>query len=229
MLADHLKTHWRLNIKPSSREFIVARGRSSSFRSSWCWKQVSELECLGHLVADDGSIEADWQRAVRKVPGAFWANAAHRSLRHAQLHRKLKLIDRCCRPQFDFRNTRWPPTKQQCLREDGLQRKMIAILQRYRPHDSEPLDDFFARRRSLANAAAKQSGLWSTRHIRRCLGWRDHLKRARNCHSWPAALLEHESADWLATLRVLTGRGTGTRLGPGAPRARWVEAVDLFS
>ena len=224
-VAEYLKSQWSLDIKGSSREVMVVAGGDTTFQSRFSWKKVTELFCLGHLISNNGSIKADWEATTQKVIGAFWANAAHKSLRQTPLKERLRLVSRCCVPLIDFRNTRWPPTRSQCKREDALQRQLIAILQRTQPRAGEEAGEFFARRKRLATEVAKRSGTWSSRHIKRCLEWREHLMRTRNQASWPAILLRHEDAEWLAIMRSIQRQGTGTRVRAGAPHARWEEAV----
>ena len=162
---------------------------------------------------------------MKKILALFWANAAHKSVRSSPLNTKLKLMDRCCRSQFDFRNTRWPPTKTQYNREDGLQRKLIAMLQRTQPRAGESIEDFHVRRRRLASETASRKGTWSSRHVQRCLDWRSHLERPQNQNSWPALVLKSEDAEWIAIMRALRRQGTGTRAHAGPPHARWEEAL----
>ena len=142
---------------------------------------------------------------------------------------KLKLLDRSVLPQFDFRNTRWPPSRLQLKRENALQRRLIASLQRLQPATHASVDDFIARRRRVAARTANDVGLWSKRHVSRCAAWREHPQRARNSESWPAILLKHNDTGWLNILRAvriaLGVQGTGTRLGPGRPQPRWDESV----
>ena len=212
-------------MKVSRREFIVARGAGAHFTSMHEWKQVTVLECLGHLISDSGSVKPDWDRTVTKMLQSFWANVAHKSIRHVELDRKLRLLDRCCRPQFDFRNTRWPPTKELRAKENALQRKLIGILQGTRLIAGEDVPTYLDRRRRLATAVAQKRGLWGQRHVDRCLAWREHLLRERNQASWPATLITLEDEVYLETLRVLRPCGTGTRARAGAPHSRWSETV----
>ena len=68
-LAAHLRKRWKLNIKPSSREFIAAKGGCNALSSEHHWKQVTSLECLGHLVSDDCCVRLDWERTARRILG----------------------------------------------------------------------------------------------------------------------------------------------------------------
>ena len=105
-LAAELRSRWRLDIKPSSREVMVARGAPVQVCSQHAWKSTRTLECLGHLISDDCSVTADWQRTRQNMLASFWVNVAHRSLTSAPLSLKLKQLDRCVRPLPDFRCTR---------------------------------------------------------------------------------------------------------------------------
>jgi hypothetical protein len=158
--AEVLLANWQLDMKASSREFIVARGAGVQVSSMHEWKQVTVLECLGHLISDSGSVKPDWDRTVTKMLRSFWANVAHKSIRHVELDRKLRLLDRCCRPQIDFRNTRWPPTKELRAKENALQRKLIGILQGTRLIAGEDVPTYLDRRMRLATAVAQKRGLW---------------------------------------------------------------------
>ena len=212
-------------MKASSRQFIVARGARPCHTSLHAWEQVTVLECLGHSISDNGRVKPDWDRTVCKLLRSFWANVAHRSLRNTEMDRNLQLLDRCCRPQLDFRNTRWPPTKELCSKQNALQRKLISILQGTRPDAEEDVHTFCDRRRRLAAAAARRRGLWAQRHVDRCLAWKQHLLAERNKASWPATLLCVEDEVYLETLRALRPAGTGTRIRQGPPHARWSETV----
>ena len=228
-LAAELRSRWRLDIKPSSREVMVARSAPVQVCSQDAWKSIWTLECLGHLISDDCSVTADWQRTRQNMLASFWVNVAHRSLTSAPLSLKLRQLDRCVRPLLDFRCTRWPPVADQLRQEDALQRKMLCILQRVQPKQDETFEAFCQRRRALSTRLASKRGRWSDRHIKRCAEWREHLQREHNLDSWPAQLLQFNDAQWLGIVRAVrkcaARQGTGTRTSAGAPQARWEEAL----
>ena len=62
-MTGHLKSHWQLDIKPSSREFIVAAGSDPGFTSAYTWKQAEQLNCLGHVLSHGYGANADWEDA----------------------------------------------------------------------------------------------------------------------------------------------------------------------
>ena len=104
-----------LAFRESKRCKIVAETERDANMGRWAFKSstntrkidpISALECLGHLVSADCSVQLDWQRTRQKMLASFWVNVAHRSLKGAPLGMKLKQLDRCVRPIFDFRCTR---------------------------------------------------------------------------------------------------------------------------
>ena len=114
---------------------------------------------------------------------------------------------------------------------DQLQRKMTAIILSVRMQQHEIPESFARRRNRLIKSTCNTEGLWSKRHCRRIINWRDHILRPANASSWAAALYNYRGADWLMAQRAehgtsVFGGRTGTRLAPGFVATRWHDGVD---
>ena len=91
------------------------------------WKQVTVMNVLGHLVADDCSPRPCFQKAKAAAWAGCWANASHAMGDKLSAATRLRLIDRAARPQFEFRFTRWPPSMQLERDIDAFHRKLIIV------------------------------------------------------------------------------------------------------
>ena len=109
-------------------------------------------------------------------------------------------------------------------------KQLLAAMVRLRPAVDEDLVEFVVRRNRHAARIARQVGLWSNLHVKRCQDWHAHLLRERNARSFAAVLVKCRDAKFLATMRALmrrnaAPRGTGTRSLRGWPRPRSEEHV----
>ena len=141
-------------------------------------------------------------------------------------------------PQLECRCSRWPPQRMVARELDGIQRKMVATVQRIPRYPGEDLGDFVKRRGRAAASTCRTSGSWSHKWFRRALDWNAHLERPRNIHSWPAKLLHFKDRQWFIERRAsllpadcggascLAGR-TGTRAFRGCVHTRWHDGIEF--
>ena len=59
-LERYVAEHWRLQIKPGSREIIVPAGVSCAPPPAW--KLVKQFRCLGHFISDNNTFLECWER-----------------------------------------------------------------------------------------------------------------------------------------------------------------------
>lgn len=225
-----LESRWALQIKPSSREYIVPRGSPHTSRDR-CFKRVELLSVLGHTVASDSSYRPDWAKARAAMWRAFYRCCASKAAKKLPWPKKQALLRKAVRPVLDFYNTRWALTAQLLSEVDRAQRRMVAILLGTRKEPGETPEGFVRRRGRQAGQVAARDGLWSERCAKRVIAWHDHLQRERNHHAWPAQLLKWHGEEWLQQRRamqnsasVFAGR-TATRLSAGKVQCRWHDGV----
>lgn len=113
---------------------------------------------------------------------------------------------------------------------DRLQRKMMVILLKCPLLPGECPEAYVLRRNKRVSTLCKEHGLWSVRHHKWVLAWRDHITRPANAKSWPAILYRYRGLDWLVQRRLqmgsnpLAGR-TGARSSAGHVATRWHDGI----
>ena len=179
-----------------------------------------------------------WQHTRRLMWKSFWSNAGSQSARQLTTVQRLLLLQKSVVPQLEYRCSRWPPQRMIACELDGIQRKMVATVQRIPRYPGEEVGDFVKRRGRVAARACKNSGLWSHKWFRRSLDWNEHLERPRNIHSWPAKLLHFKDRQWFIERRAswlpadggaassLAGR-TDTRACRGCVHTRWHDGIEF--
>ena len=232
-----LSVKWALEIKPSSRSCMAAAGSTTS-RESDKWPVASTFPLLGHILQNNGSIRPCWRNTRSLMWKSFWANPGSKACRALAEGRRMKLLTKAVAPLLDYRCSRWPPQKTIAKEVDGLQRKMVATLQRVPKYPGEDLGDYVRRRGRLAGTSCRASGLWSKRWFTRAASWNAHLERDRNRYTWSARLLHYMDRQWFADRRasllpvdgfsgsILAGR-TDTRTNPGCVHTRWHDGIEF--
>lgn len=230
LVEDALKSDWCLDIKDDSREFLV--GKASPHTSSDVrYKQVVQMKALGHVISHDGSCQADWQAAKRKMWRAFYGSCASKVAKTLPHKVKDKLLNRAVAPILDYHNSRWAMSPNFASEIDRVQRRMWAILLNIRKSPAETPEGYVRRRARTAGQAACAAGLWSIRTAKHIVAWEGHVGRPANAHSWPAHPMQSRGRKWLqeqrmqhSSLSLQSGR-TGTRLLPGKPQTRWHDGL----
>ena len=185
---------------------------------------------LEHILQDNGDTTACWANTTRSMWRAYFGNCGARSARHPGLQTKFALLQRSVVTGFDYRNTRWPPHRKISSEIDRLQKKMVAGILHIPMSPGESPSDFVKRRGRISSNKCRDLGLWSARHCKRVIAWRDHIQRPANDTAWPARLYQHKGFQWLRERRaerhssLLAGR-TGTRVAPGHVAIRWHDGV----
>ena len=230
-----LNQEWNLQVKPSSRNCMVARGNQKTPADPNKWPLVEVFPVLGHLIQENGSVRACWNNARRSMWRAFWANSASREARNLSFSAKWDLMGRSVTPQLNFRCSRWPPQKQIADELDTLQQKMSTILVRVPRSPGEDAASFVRRRGRIVRKHCKEKGLWSVRWFQRAVAWDNHLARPGSSRCWSARLRNYHGRDWLMQRRLsftpstgstLAGR-TCTRAFPGKVFMRWHDGIEL--
>ena len=213
----HLNKNWNLKMKPTSRACMTPRGSSLVPDDSGKWPLCSEFSVLGHVLQDNGD-------------STFFGNCAAKSAKLCNVESRFRLLQRCVVPCLDFRNTRWPAHQKLSTEQDRLQRKMVACIMGMKMIPGDTPEMFIRKRNRTVTAVCEEQGLWSKRHCKRLIQWRDHISRSRNAHSWPAVLHEYRGFQWLLERRIERGSGplagrTGTRAEAGHVATRWHDGV----
>ena len=225
--ADELMSTWSLSIKPSSRMIMVADGADDH---STCdpdiWPICTNMEALGHLLENDGSVNACFTRTVRNMWKSFFGNCSSYDAKKLPIKCRLQLLRRAVVPILRFRWTRWPFTITRARQLDRLQRRMLSIVIAMRPLASEDCLSFIRRRNRAVSSLQRSTGVWSTQWAQGLVGWDDHLQRDRNFNTWSAHLRHLLTPEYLERRRLLNGRRPATRNRSGWICARWFEQVN---
>ena len=108
-IAMRLQEDWSLAIKPGSRSVMVAQGGDTTSPLPEEWDLCNEFHCLGHVLQDNGSIQACVPATVRGCWKAFWKHFGSRRYLRLTLTNRIKAMSRRVTPLVRFRGTRWPP------------------------------------------------------------------------------------------------------------------------
>jgi len=227
--AQHLQSTWGLNIKPSSRSCMTARGCHEVPVDAERWQLCSEFHVLGHILQDNGSTNACWTNTSKNMWKAYFANCKSQTARSLPLESRLPLISRAVLPVMQHRDTRWPPTREREAQIDRLQRKMVSSVMRLPFLEHEPPVDYLRRRHREATKVMRRVGFWSNQHCKRVQAWHEHLQRPRNHRSWAASLLNFRDHQWLQQQRLQNSSAnesrTRTRASVGFVATRWYDGV----
>ena len=232
----HLQNLWGLSIGIDSKSFMCAQGCSEpdDQTKAWAHEYGNTFKALGHILADNGSIQPCLTATLASMWRAFYGNHG-KWLRDATLHTKVRLINRAVLPIASYRMSRWPYQMQAARRIDRTQTKMIGILMGLRFQPGDDPTSFAQRRNRAAGRVARNQGKWSAVWRNRVINWSSHLQRDINANSWAAKTLNYHGKDWLQQQRIIhatnqyssifAGR-TGTRAAPGIVHKRWHDGVD---
>ena len=205
-----LAQHWRLAIKPDSREVLLCAWVAGwqaldAVAARWPqWKVVASLGCLGVEVSNDGSVAGDlrsWRASVMTSVLRNSSSLCRKTLSEAQRRRH---VNGFAVPLLDFRASRWPVTPATGKFIDAVQRKVILSVSDVPRRADEELDSWQRRRSRFAGDLARRWELWSSRHEWRALRWHDHLMRD-HCHSIAAAALAWHGREWRRSRREAAG------------------------
>lgn len=151
-----------LEIKPSSRQYLCCAGQDRTATDSHKWERVTELNVLGHRIAEDGGNRRDWNRTRGRMWGIFWSNVQDKMLDIVSLLSKLRLLDQVVVSQLLFKLACWVPSKTIGIELDGLQTAMISIVLKVPRQLNESDASYHPRKNSLAKELATKTGRWST-------------------------------------------------------------------
>ena len=223
--ADELKNMWGLDFKPSSRMVMPVRGAADSDTYDLTvWPVVDGMLTLGHLLSSDGSVTDCVNATKRKLWAAFFPNCCCVDAKKMPVMRRIQLLKRAVEPVLRFRWTRWPFGSTRAKLIDGIQRRMIGIILGLQIGDYTP--EAFARRRARIVAQwQRKMGIWSEIWAKALCGWDDHLKRPRNCDTWPAHLRRLRTPEELSVRRLENGNRPATGSCSGWIFKRWFESV----
>ena len=73
-LENYIGSKWGLEIKPSSKGVVIAKGGSTDYDHQ-VWGQPYELKVLGHLICSDAGIYREWRSCRPILRSVFWKNS----------------------------------------------------------------------------------------------------------------------------------------------------------
>jgi len=222
---------WRLQIKPASREYLVAAGSQEALGDGSPWRRMDALPALGHLLSANCSVTLDFYACADSMRKAYFAGCCHRTFSSWPAARRVQYVDRRLRPLLHFRCARWPCEAGIRNRIDALQRKGFGMAMALPCRRGEEVSAFLRRRALAAREHIQRLGLWSADHAKLVLKWDAHLRRERNSESPAARVLQWHDGAWLQEQRVAAGsaRATAGRLRRRVVRhvfPRWEEGVE---
>ncbi len=131
LIGEQLSARWNLEWKPGSKQYMLPKG-SPEFvgvePADSSWEAVECMSVLGHLISDNGSIEADFESGLRAAWRAFFANPGSKLGKVAGLPRQCKLFSMCVVPAFGFLFGKWPPQKAYLKKIDEAQANMLGSM-----------------------------------------------------------------------------------------------------
>jgi hypothetical protein len=235
IIADNLHRFWNLRVKPGSRHYLSVNPDDAV--QLLAWEHVDIMECLGHFISADGTLNTPFSRVRALVWKAYFSKFRRAKLQHLDDEMITADISRHLQPVLLFRAASWPFQQVVADKVDRLQAQIIATATAVPRLDDEPADVFHKRRCKLANALAEVSGRWSLRWAAKSLTWHDHVKRNTSGLIWSALLDSVHDEGYLRERRrsfvpqrsirmhgwsEIAGR-TDTRLKRGSPAVRSFE------
>jgi hypothetical protein len=234
----HIRTHWGLEIKNSSRGCLVCRGSVELPVNCDRWPCVKVLNVLGHLIQDDGGLSADWRATKASMWGSFWRNCNSKSWGTLSVDHKNRLLDRSVLSKANWKLARWPFQKTIAIEFDATQAAMTRKLLLCARKDGEDADSYDRRRKREARNFCARRGTWSRLWAKRVISWEAHFSRSGSRHvGYPHPCLciyKFHDSEWLLHQRSefvnsrcsLTAGRTGTRLNVGRPQVRWEDGFN---
>jgi len=241
-LGEQLRSTWRLDWKDGSKSLMLPKHsyESESVELPAGWLTVECLSVLGHQISNSGSIEDDFESAVRAAWRAFFANPASSLGKAGGQKRQWKLFQQTVVPAIAYRWSKWPPQRALMNKIDGVQANMLGALLNLPKNPLEGIDSYMCRRGRAARAIARKQGAWSSLWVERAKAWCHHLQR--HVDSPAGMVMAWHNRDWLQKQRAeqLTRRKpkaghltilaswTATRKKSGQPSIRFEDGRAAF-
>ena len=144
---------------------------------------------------------------------------------------RMRDVQSCCLPAISFRAYWWQMSGAIADRVNSLQRRLVAILLRTRPHSLEGWPSFRLRRGRLVAAQIRtHGGLWGEHVAKRIISWHQHISR-NHSGGWAGKAYLFMDESWFYQRRVECGSKSGfggrtmTRTSKGPPRVRYHDGV----
>ena len=121
LYAEHLQRNWGQQIKPSSKQCLVASGNPDTGAVDDTWDLCDRMMVLGHMIENSGAITADFDLTVIKLWRSFWKNSGRITSVACPRRHRLLLLRRATLPIADQHMVRWPYTRTCAKTIDRLQ------------------------------------------------------------------------------------------------------------
>ena len=193
------------------------------------YKCAESMRCLGHHLAGNSTISADFRATVRGIWASYWRNCGQ-GLQRANESAQANFMNASLRSIACFRWSRWPWQKAYADQLDSLQRHLVNCIRPVRPLPGEAAQAFFVRRHTACSQIAHRWGQWGQQWARSNVSWDAHIVRAHDPNNWGLPLRNYHGERWLNRKRFEHSRQnhwgrTGTRCFAGRPATRWHEGV----
>ena len=178
LMAAHLRDVWDLQIKPNSKEVLVATGGEVDTVVGQGWTLCTSMQVLGWPIQANGGYVEVWNLMLRKAWGAFWSNCRCRGWKKLGVKRQMALLARSVEPFIRWYLRIVPATSYKMKKLDALQRRMVSIILQVFRYPQETWKSFCSRRSWAATSFIKQhSQWWSHGWVVGNLKWLQHLER----------------------------------------------------
>ena len=175
------------------------------------------MACLGHELANNGSVVPCWHKARKAMLASHFKNSGNVAALDLPWESKRILLSRATLPVFAYRAARWPPSASVISYVDRFQRRMISSCLAVQPLPDEPVVDYYRRRNATLSAHPPPASRWSRVWCGKVVARDDHINRGHDSMSWSRDLLRAAAPRGIS--RAHSGRPT-TRWTAGAATAR---------
>jgi hypothetical protein len=165
------------------------------------WTKVKLMNCLGHFISADGSLDAPFNAVRCSLWRGFFAKFKRSKLRFLEDDQIADEVNRHLTPVVAYRFPAWPFQKTLASKLDQLQAKIIAAASAIEVLPDEDQTEFRKRRMRVAHALAEVSGKWSLRWASAVVTWDAHIARNTCGLLWAAALRKVRDARYLQDRR----------------------------
>ena len=218
----HLIQYWGLRYGTDSMKILPAAGyrfEATERQSLHRWDVTTSMSCLGFVLQGTGAITDDFDDALHKAWGAFFANFGPGLLK-ASLVKRMSFLKASVLPIFGYKFSRWPWSKTIAGKLDAAQTHMIALLHPLSRQSGEDDQTYFTRRSLTAGRLATASGRWSHHWALAMQNWEAHVIRSHDPKAWSKPVYSHRGAEWLQIRRLTHSSGQTSRTNTRSLHAR---------
>ena len=141
-LRTLLRCRWDLDFGADSLSIMPCVNYPHDFVSDF--KIKTQMNVLGCVISNSGSLEPDFADARRRAWQSFWCSFGP-ALRSLPLRKKMHWLTSCVLSSFSYKLATWPYNVALAARLDSIQTRMIQQLIEIPWHSNDTIDSYLNR------------------------------------------------------------------------------------